>query len=533
MRQFAIVSVVSLSLVFAGCKADPTKPEYWAKRLEAKSKKEKLRAAEDLRASKNMGPAMLPMLRSHLETEKTPEVKASIARILGEQKDAASIDALTQAIDYGSTDSDVKTMNKEIALALGDLQDPKGAPALVKLLNTKDNYTLIAAIEALGAMKAKDAFEALNKIASDDAIEPFITKKAIVALGEIADPRAVPTLVKAMFKERKGVSFYVESSFALYQIGTPAADALVPVAEGKDKAIIEWAQQNGMLPAALTAKSAQVLGDLHDLRAERALLEMLGFKDKEDRLDIQLFVRMRAADALGRSRSKAGAKALAEMVGETEPTARQAYAWSLSRIGGRDALPKLTAAATKGSWDARMEAMKSIAMLGDERESPTLEKFMKEEAKNFEAECKSDDFGGSKDCDDVASGAKKHEEVIGKYLKALDAAKACKADAGCWAKKLDDPTLVVRERAAYEVGRSGNAALVGELTKRLREPDLDARLAIIQGCDWLIHDSKEAMKTAQAASADLQKQMSEERGKTEYVKVNEDLRRLAVKIARG
>ena len=522
---------VCLCFALAGCKADPSTPEYWAKKLDAKSKKDKIRSVGELRDSKNLSPSMYPMLHSQLETEKSPEVKAAIARILGEQKDTTALPALSGALDFGSTDTDVKTMNKEIATAMGEIGDPKAVPDLVKLLGSKDNYTLIAAVEALGGMRASAAFEPLDALANNDSIETFITKKAIIALGDIGDARAVPTLVKAMFKERKGVSFYLESSYALYQIGTPSADALVPIAEGKDKAISAWAASNNMLPAALTAKSAQVLGDLHDLRAEKALLEMLTFK--EERLDIQLFVRMRAADALGRSRSPAGAKALAEMVGENEATARQVYAWSLSRIGGRDALPKLIASATKGPWDARSESVKAVAMLGDEREMAAFEKLSKDEAKTFDAECKNDEINGSKDCADPAAGAKKHEEVIAKYGKALDAAKVCKTDAACWAKKLDDATLVVRERAAYEVGRSGNASLVGELTKRLREKDLDARLAVIQGCDWLIHDSPEALKTAKSALPDLQKQIGEEKGKTDFVKVNEDLRRLAVKIQRS
>lgn len=531
MRQHATAGFVLLSLALAGCKSDPSTPEYWAKKLDAKSRKEKIRAVDELRNSKNLNPSMYPMLHAQLETEKSPEVKKDIARILGEQKDATGVDALMAAIDLGSTDNDVSAMNKEIATALGEIGDTKAAGKLMKLLSTKDNYTVIAAIEALGAMHAREAFGALDGIATNDSIEPFITKKAIIALGDIGDPRAVPTLVKAMFKERKGVSFYGEASFALYQLGAPSADALVPIVEGRDKAISAWAAQNGMLPAALTAKSAQVLGDLHDLRAEKALLEMLSFK--EERLDIQLFVRMRAADALGRSRSDPGAKALAEMVGETEPTARQVYAWSLSRIGGRAALPKLIAASAKGPWDARLESLKAIAMLGDERELAVMTRFAEDEAKLFDAECKSEDFGGDKDCADVPAGAKKHAVTIANFGKALEAAKACKTDATCWAKKLDDPTLVVRERAAYEVGRSRNAALVGELTRRLREKDLDARLAIIQGCDWLIHDSKEAMKAASSALPDLQKQLAQERGKTEFVKVNEDLRRLAVKLQRG
>ena len=56
---------------------------------------------------------------------------------------------------------------------------------------------------------------------------------------------------------------------------------------------------------------------------------------------------------------------------------------------------------------------------------------------------------------------------------------------------------------------------------------------LVQGADWLVHDSKDAMKAAQAAIPTIEKQIEDERGKTEFIKVNEDLRRLLVKLQRG
>lgn len=525
-----IVLGVGLSFaLLAGCSKDPSTPEYWEGRIaEARSKKDKTKAVEELRSSKHMGQAMVPMLNRRLEAEKSPEVKAAIARLLGEAKDPSSIEPLMNAMDLAASDSDARTMNKEIAIALGAIGDPKAVPALLKLMRVKgDNYTVIAAIEALGALRAKEAVEPLSELAADETIETFITKKAIMALGDIGDPAAVPVVVKNMFKERRGVSFYMEASFALYQFGQPAADALLPVIEQKDKALFDWAEKNNIKDVALLAKSAQVLGDLHDLRAEKTLIGFLNYKS--DFEDIKLIMRMRAADALARMRSKEAAKVLATMLLEDEANARKEYVWALVRIGSKDVLPKLIESAGKGSWDAREESIRGVAMLGDD--PAVFDKFAAAEQKLFEAECKEDEE--YRDCKDVAAGVKKHVEKINDYKLRAVAGAECRSDTACWAKKLDDPNEGVRERAAYEVGRSGNAAFIGELMKRLTEKNLDTRLAIIQGADWLVHDSKEAMKEAQKYLPDLEKQLADEKGKTEFVKVNEDLRRLYVKVKRG
>jgi hypothetical protein len=228
-------------------------------------------------------------------------------------------------------------------------------------------------------------------------------------------------------------------------------------------------------------------------------------------------------------RSKEAAKTLAPMLLENEANARQEYVWAIARIGGKDAYAKLVESAGKGSWDAREQSMRGVAMVGDD---PSIfDKFARDEQKLFEAECKEDpDYP---ECKDVGAAVKKHVEKINAFKLRAVAAAECKGDATCWAKKLDDKDEGVRERAAYEVGRSGKAELVGELMKRLTEKNLDTRLAFIQGADWLVHDSKVAMAEAQKSLPALEKQLADEKGKTEFVKVNEDLRRLYVKVKRG
>lgn len=520
---------LALALAFTpGCKGDPATPEYWGKSLDKSPKaKDRVRVIDDLRSSGKLSAAFLPMLHQRLENEKSYEVKASIAKILSEMKDPSSIEPLINALDLGNTEPAANQANKEITAALGAIGDPKAEPQLLKLLNAKDAYTKIEAINALGTMKSKAAVKKLIDIAEDDNGEPFIAKKAVQALGDIGDPAAVPLLTKMMFKERRGVSFYVESSFALYQIGDKSKDAMLPILEGKDKELLAWANQAGLIEAALYAKAAQVSGDLHDARAEKVLMQKLQFDNPM--LDVKLFVRMRAADALGRIRSKDAVKTLSAMLTEEEATARGEYIRALVKIGSVDAAPALAKSAQTGSWDARESAMVGLAMVGDEKALEDFKKFDAAEEGLTTAECK--EQPEYKGCNEPASLVKTHKVRIAELQLRIDAAKECKQDSACWTKKLDDKDAGVRERAALELGRSGKADAMEPLMKHLRESNLDTRLAIIQGVDWLADDKAVAAK-AKSLVADLDKQIAEEKGKTEFVKVNEDLRRLAVKLKR-
>jgi hypothetical protein len=69
------------------------------------------------------------------------------------------------------------------------------------------------------------------------------------------------------------------------------------------------------------------------------------------------------------------------------------------------------------------------------------------------------------------------------------------------------------------------AALAG----RLSEKDLETRLALIQALDWLV-DSKESAAKVREVLPKIQAQLSDEKGNSHFVKVNEDLRRLASRL---
>ncbi len=531
MRLISIAVLVA-SLALVGCKGDPSKPEYWQKAISGgKVKKDRQKAIEELRSGKRMNASFLPMLHGLLASEKHAEVKKDLARLIGEQKDPSSVEPLTTALDMGNPDREGQALNKEIANALTAIGDKKAIPTLKKLAKMRDPFTQVEAVDGLGALQATEAVDDLMELASNEATEAFITKKAIIALGNIGDPKAVPVLVNMMFKERKGISFYVESSFSLYQIGAPAADALLPVVTGEDKKLLAWAEQNRVLEAALFAKAAQVLGDLLDARAEKPLLARLGYENQM--LDVKLFVRMRTADALGRLRSGAAVKPLSGMLGEEETNARAEYIRALQRIGGRDAIPALVKSAAAGSWDGREPSMAAIAMLGDGSDLAAFDKFTKEEEKQTLAECKSNpDFKG---CDKPADLVKEHLASIAKMKANLEVAKGCGKDLGCWGEKLKDAKAApeVRERAALELGRAGKGEHLTLLASLLKESNLDLRLAIIQSAQWILHANPDVRAKAKELAPALAEQIAQEKGKTEFVKVNEDLRRLLVSFNRG
>jgi HEAT repeat protein len=528
MSRLVAASSLALVLLLSGCKVDPASPEHWEKSLgKARRAQDKVRVLETLRGSGHLSAGFLPFLHGQLASGHKPEVKAAVARALADVRSPDSVEPLGNAVDLGATDPASHQMNKELASALGEIGDPRAVPVLMKLLKARDNYTRIEAVEALGRMRVKEAVEPLMQLATDEGAEPFLNKKAIEALGRIGDARAVPALLRMLTKERQGVSFYMESSFSLFQVGQPASDALLAVLEGKDAELSGWAQRNGINPVSYAIKAAQILGDLREHRAEAALMRQLEFKNEDPRL--QAIVRTRAADALARMRSAAAVKPLAALVAEPDAGVRREYTHALAQLGGREALPALEKAAGQGDWYAREAAIEALTMLGDAREQPVLERLAAAEPARTAAECET--LGGE-GCEDPAALGKKRAESIARHGRRLEAAKACGAEAGCWVKKLEDADKGVVARAALEVGRGGSAAHLGALLARMTEKDADTRMALILGTEWLVEDAKEAAAQARGALPTLEKQLTEEKSRTEYVRSNEDLRRLVARLQR-
>ncbi|WP_224366024.1 HEAT repeat domain-containing protein [Hyalangium versicolor] len=528
-RCLAALSVMLVLAVLPGCKGDPKTPEYWEKRLSgAKRADGRIQVVESLRTSGNLQEGFLPMLHARLAAEKKPEVKAALARAIGDLKSPTSLEPLQAALDPSSADSETALANKELAAVLGRLGDPKAAPALVGLLRNRDNYTRVEAVQALGLLRAPQAVEPLVQIASSDDNETFLQKKAIEALGRIGDAKAVPMLMRMLTKERPGTSYYAESALALYQVGTPAADALLAAMEGRDAELKTWVQQHGVHPASYAMKGAQILGYLKDRRAEASLLKQLSFTDSN--AQVQVLVRMQSAEALGRMRATAAVRPIAALASEEDPMVRAAYVRALVLLGGRDALPALEKAAGQGDWYAREVAMRAVAMLGNAQEQPLFTKWAQSEPALAAKECQ--EYGGD-GCDNPEALGLKRGETILRYGKVLEAAKACSADPGCWAQKLGDKEPRIVERAALELGRTGNPQHAAAMAGRLSEKDPETRAALVQALDWMVGDSKESAAKAREALPKIEAQLADEKGNRTFADVNEDLRRLAFRLERA
>jgi HEAT repeat protein len=507
-----------------GCPGDPNKPAYWVSKLSSKRFQEKIDATNWLRRSKDVEAA--PQIAALLKDE-DPRVRSAAANALGELGDKSVVPQLIEAVDFSAgagNDRDTRAINeanRQIAKALGVLGDHRAAPVLLKMLNSKDSFVKLEAVEALGVLREGTAVDALMVIATDDNQEPFIAKKAIIALGQIGDPRAVPAIEKMLFRERSGISFYPQASFALFQIGEPAATPLIALLEGRDKEMEKWAEENKIIPEALLAKTAQVLGDIGDPRAEKALIARLKYNEG----DFKLIVRSAAAESLGRMRSKAAAPVIASLLGEEEANIRDAYGRALVMIGEPTVLPALLKASQTGSWDAREGSIHSFANLAPGKDLATVQKLAQAEPARWLKECT--DAGNEKpECEKVWPA---HQKQLDAHIARLKAAAECNENNACWQGKLKDPSGAVRERAAWQLGHLGKAEAAPALIGNLQDDDLYARFATVMVLGWIVA-TPDGKAQAQAADDKLHAILDQEEGKQYYVKVDEDLRRLAAKL---
>ncbi len=524
-----LLAVALCAIFVAGCgETDPNKPGYWVGKLTSKRVQERVEAANRLRKFKDVQDA--PKVAALLKDE-DPRVKEAAAEAVGEFGDKSVVPDLTDAIDYtvgAATDRESRAINeanKQIAIALGELGDKRATQALLKLTRSHEAYVKLEAVRSLGLLRDQAAVDTLMDIATDENTEPFIAKKAIIALGLIGDPKAVPAIERMLFKERQGKSFYPESSYAVFEIGDAATTPLLALMDGQDKAMEQWAQDNHILPEALFAKTAQVLGDIGDPRAVKGLIGKLNYTG--DPL-YQLLVRSAAAESLGRMRVKEAAEPIAKLMTEDEANIREAYGRALVMIGEPKVLPTMVAAAQKGSWDAREATIHAISNLGGAKELAEVEKMAKDEPARWLKECTGND-NAADECQKVWP---KHKAILDEHLARLTAAAQCGDNETCWLGKLKDPSGPVRERAAWELGRMGKPDAIQPLLAALQDDFLAARYAECLALGWLLESDggKPQIKQADERVTSI---LSSEEGKTYYGRVNEDLKRLATRLEKN
>ncbi len=515
----AIVAAAALAL--AGC-GNPKDAEGWAKRAASRTRlDEKLQALTEVRKAQGDKKAAVPVLAGIVKDAGVhPRARAEAAVALGEIGDPAAIPALVAAANPAATERDAMELNRHVADALGELRARDAVPLLTKLTSSPDGFTQVAAVDALGKIGDPAAVETLVAIATGDRIEPFTAKKALLAVGRIGDPDVKPEvkakLIQRLFEERPGVSFFPEAAFAVVQIGRPMSGPLLAVLEGQDRELAGWASKNRIVPGALYAKSAQLLGDVGGPDAVPALVKKLSYQDSD--AGIATYVRVFAAESLGRLRAKDAVRPLAELAArEKDPDVRDRYSDALARIGDPAAIPVLRpAAAAAPTWNLREGPLVAMSRLGGEPERKAI------------------DEGRAKDCAKACAPA---VEAAYEGMRArLDAARAC-TDPACWAGKLSDRSAAVRDRAALEVGRAGGAAQAAALGDAVVRPvgnedDLAARYHAVLGLGWIASREKLG-KTGEEIAAKIDAMLVQDRGRTLTAGVNEDALRLATRLQRA
>ena len=548
MPTLRLVPALALTALLAlpACSPDPNDVGDQIGILKkSKSDRQKVKAVENLQkiGSDAAMKGMLDLLKA--TPKPSSQVVAAMAKVFGETKNKDAVEALCEAVDLtvgsGSdrTSQDANTANKEIARALGDIGDARAAPTLIKLLKrTSDNYVRIDTINALSIFKDPDAVEVLIDTARDDRLESFINKKALLALTEFDSEKALPTFIWMLFYERRGTSFFAESAMGVFRLGDKAVKPLLAVLSGEDKELYAKAKEEKIVTEAIVSKTAQVLGDLGSREAIPALLKLLRYKNEENPAG-EYFVRMAAADALGRMRAKEAIRPLQAMLGDEETTARQTYIRALFMIGDKSTASKLTNCAAKDHWLLRDVCMYGLAMLSPAKDARLFDAYEKNAPKLFEKDCNDYGIFGSIDC---ATEGKKDFEVMLKGMKGyrttIEVVGACQSETDCLAKALDHEEPRARERAAYELGRKGGVEVVEPLLSAIHRPlktatDLAPRFAAVIGLDWATRDDADARNKARAAIPKLREQIETEKKKQLSQPAAEDISRLIVKLERG
>jgi HEAT repeat protein len=241
--------------------------------------------------------------------------------------------------------SDREVSNQgEIVAALGDLADVRAVPTLVSVVSTKPAIAP-RAIEALG--KLGDP-RAVNVLVSGLRERRYLYEYGLIAraLGQIGDKRAVDGLLDLLSNPSAGTRGAAVD--ALASIGDKrSVPSLVRVLEGDEEAI--------------ASRAARALGTLGGAQAADALVQVLSTSDS-------IVLQWEAAESLSRLGDARAIDALIRLLDTSAP-----YAWpnlteALGRIDDPRATDALARACGHLDEEVRAEAIRGLARTHDERQ---------------------------------------------------------------------------------------------------------------------------------------------------------------------
>lgn len=218
--------------------------------------------------------------------------------------------ALRELVDrFGDPDPELAQQAWEAAVRIG-------APVVPECISALAAQNLSISEHAAGALGALQAKEAVDGLIAALARPDFRRYAAAWALGEIADARAIPVLVRALGDTDPETRKFATRS--LTKFGPLASDALL---------------------AALTDPAAPV--------------------------------RRYAVRALGQMQERRAVEPLLTLAGQVD---QEVLLWAFGRLGDMRGLPVLERAAGAADWKVRLAAVQGLGDLADPAAVPALKK---------------------------------------------------------------------------------------------------------------------------------------------------------------
>lgn len=189
---------------------------------------------------------------------------------------------------------------------------------LIAALGSKDRAIVEHAAGALGGRTSKKAVEPLMEVFKRPQTPRYVV---VWALGEIGDPRAIPTLIEALGADDQEVCKYATRS--LIKLGPVAMEALLAALESESPVRRHYA--------------VRALGEIRD---PRAVVPLLGLEGRVE---------------------------------------REVVFWALGRLGDPRGFDVVAGAVEDRDWRIRLSAIQALRDLGDERAVPILEEALRDE----------------------------------------------------------------------------------------------------------------------------------------------------------
>ena len=464
--------------------------------------------------------------------EKDPNQK-EVMEVLVKMRDPAAKDAYIEEVKTNATEYAAVA-----AEALGDAKIKEAIPDILTLLEKTDNTELKKGLlRGMQLMPDASMVPALTKILQLDADNNPIALHAYSCeiIGDIAqatpqalDAAAIQALTKAMFlsnKLRQNVSR--ECGFAVQQLGKPAVPEMIKVYKGERQDVQSLMrfykfppnQSKGVATARLSKLQAPEAGELflNEISKKQEIPATLKGDAKIGWVQMQIQVLQEAILGLGdlkhapakdtlvailRGDKNADLDVVLDYTSET--LLRQNAANALNAIGDRSATAELLSAARTGVINdleklARLQEKKGQAMGGMQRYSFNV---TTAQAWLMLASAAELDAGMQALLKSAAAKNAEVKKFYDSFAPVVVAAKECaaKADdaqkAACYTAKLKDKSVLVRQKAAFELSRLPSAVAAPALAKNISTDSLATREILTQAL--YAHPSKAAVDAVDA-----------------------------------